>query len=103
MNVLTIGNSATTPGIIVLARKTTVPGLIAWVSVCMIAACWGPELNPALRQWWGWMGLFGLSAAVGLEIAERSRLLLKTRSQVKTTNLRINRNIADVGNPELAK
>jgi hypothetical protein len=91
---------------IVLARKTTLPALIAWLSVCLIAASWGSELGPSLCQSWGWTGLFGLTAAVGLELTERSRLLLKVRSQVKTTNQRIDRTIADaahVGDPELAK
>ncbi len=108
MSILTIGTSSTASGIIDLARKTTLPALIAWLSVCMIAAGWGPELTPSLRQWWGWMGLFGLTAAVGLELSARSRSLLKIRSQVKTTNLRIDRNMAgaeahDGGSPELAK
>ena len=108
MNILTIGNSSTASGAIVLARKTTFPALIAWLSVCMIAASWGYELGPSLRQWWGWMGLFGLTAAVGLELTERSRMLLKIRSQVKTTNLRIDRNMAGaeahlVGDSELEK
>jgi hypothetical protein len=106
MNVLTIGDSMTASESIVLARKTTLPALIAWLSVCMIAASWGPELGPSLCESWGWTGLFGLTAAVGLELTERSRLLLKIRSQVNTTNQRIDRTIADaafVGDPQLAK
>ena len=108
MKLLTIGDSMTASESVVPARKATLPELTAWLSVCLIAAGWGSELGPSLCQWWGWTGLFGLTAAVGLQLTERSRSLLKVRSQVKTTILRIDRHIGDVeahsvGNPVLAK
>ena len=72
-----------------LARTTSYAALIAWLSVCILVACWGPQLDPLLRQRWAWAGPFGLAAAVGLELSDRTRALIKKRSLEKTTNRRI--------------
>ena len=54
--------------------KSRLVELIAWLSVCLLVAAWGPTLNAGLRHVWSIFGLFGLVAASGLEAVQRVRL-----------------------------
>jgi hypothetical protein len=86
----------TSPESPVLARKSSLRSLIAWLSVCLLTAGWGAKLDSSVREQWSRVGLFGLAAAVGLEIVARTRRLLKMKAQQKATNRRITRNVDDV-------
>jgi hypothetical protein len=86
----------TSPASPVLARKSSVRSLIGWLSLCLLAAGWGPKLDSSVRELWALLGSFGLAAAVGLEAAARARWMLKMRAQQEATNRRIARNVDDV-------
>jgi hypothetical protein len=86
----------TSPESPVLARKSSLRSLIAWLSVCLLTAGWGAKLDSSVREQWARVGSFGLAAAVGLEVAARTRRLLKMRAQQNATNRRITRNVDDV-------
>jgi hypothetical protein len=43
-----------------------IPNLIAWVSVCLLAAAWGRGLDERWRPLWADSGASGLAAAIGL-------------------------------------
>ena len=47
--------------------------LIAYLSLCMLAAAMGAMVGPAWARWWAIYGTFGLVSAVGLDILHRSR------------------------------
>ena len=86
----------TSPASPVLARKSSLRSLIAWLSVCLLTAGWGPKLDSSMREQWARAGSFGLAAALGLEVVARTRRLLKMRAQQNATNRRITRNVDDV-------
>ncbi len=54
-------------------RFVSVPTLIAWLSVCLLAAAWGRSLDPKLQAQWSTLGLYGLVASVGLGLLEKAR------------------------------
>jgi hypothetical protein len=51
----------------------SIPSLIAWLSVCMLAAAVGHTLDEHWQPVWARMGTFGLVAAVGLGSLEKTR------------------------------
>jgi hypothetical protein len=55
------------------ATSTSVPTLIAWLSVCLLAAAFGHTLDDNWQLIWAEMGAFGLVAAVGLGALEKVR------------------------------
>ncbi len=58
--------------------------LIGWLSLCLLAAAWGPSMDTGWRQLWGIFGVFGLISAAGLEAVQRVRRLQeekRSRSQ----------------------
>src|ERR1051325_2222146 len=58
-----------------LPRVVSVPALIAWLSLCLLAASWGRLFDKRLQDFWSQVGAFGLTAAVGLGGVEQARLL----------------------------
>jgi hypothetical protein len=80
----------------VASGRGSLPSLIGWLSVCLLAAVWGPELNPWLRQVWSILGSFGLVAAFSLEIAERTRTGLSKRARQKAAERRMERSSSDM-------
>lgn len=48
--------------------------LIGWLSLCLLAAAWGPSMESGWRQVWGVFGMFGLVSAAGLEAVQRVRM-----------------------------
>lgn len=55
-------------------KATSVPNLIAWLSVCLLAAAWGHMLDDRWQVVWAEIGAFGLVSAVGLGGLEKVRL-----------------------------
>lgn len=53
--------------------------LIAWLSVCVLAAAWGSSLDEAWRPIWRLIGVFGLVSAFGLSTAQRLHLAYRRR------------------------
>jgi hypothetical protein len=54
-------------------ERTPLPDLIAWLSLCILAAAWGPALDPFWRTMWFNLGLFGVVAGIGLTMVAQSR------------------------------
>ena len=54
-------------------KMPSMPSLIAWLSVCLLAAAWGHTLDQHWQAVWRQTGAFGLAAAVGLGALERMR------------------------------
>ncbi|MEX2114346.1 MAG: PilZ domain-containing protein [Pirellulales bacterium] len=54
-------------------RFVSIPSLMAWLSVCILAAAWGKSLDDQLQAQWSTLGLYGLVASVGLGVLEKGR------------------------------
>jgi hypothetical protein len=54
------------------AEGRSVRSLTAWLSLCLLSASWSARLDPFLREVWAQVGCYGLVAAVGLDLAERT-------------------------------
>jgi hypothetical protein len=57
---------------------------MAWLSVCLLAGAWGPELTRDNRLAWTSFGLLGLTAALGLDGISRLRRARKEQSRQQT-------------------
>jgi hypothetical protein len=79
-----------------VAEGRSVRSLAAWLSLCLLSASWGARLDPFLRDVWAQVGCYGLIAAVGLDLAERTRSVLKRKVLPATTRQRTERALADV-------
>ena len=55
------------------AKSVSLPQLIAYLSLCMLAAAFGAMVGPTWCRWWAIFGTFGLVSAVGLDVLNRSR------------------------------
>jgi hypothetical protein len=55
------------------AKSAPLTRLIAYLSLCMLAAAFGAMVGPAWSRWWAIFGTFGLVSAVGLDVLNRSR------------------------------
>jgi hypothetical protein len=62
-------------------RVLSIPSLIGWLSVCLLAAALGRSLDAQWQVIWAEMGAFGLAAAVGLGSLERIRQARLQRSR----------------------
>jgi hypothetical protein len=60
-------------------REVSIPSLIGWLSLCMLAATWGRTIDPQWQGWWTKAGTVGLIAAVILDRSERKRLARKAK------------------------
>ena len=60
------------PGHSTGSRSHSGPSLIAWLSLCLLAAAWGRTLDANLQRVWAEVGAFGLATAVGLEAVHRA-------------------------------
>jgi len=54
-------------------KKTSFPTMIAWLSLCLLAASWGHTLDDQWQEIWAELGAFGLVSAVGLGAVEKVR------------------------------
>ena len=78
------------------AGLASLRGMIAWLSVCVLSAAWGPELEPSIRTSFAFIGLCGLVAAVVVEIARRVSVFEQTSRQQKTAERRVERSVATI-------
>ncbi len=62
-------------------RVVSIPNMIAWLSLCVLAAAWGHTLDEHWQSIWAQMGAFGLAAAVGLGALEKARVVRQNRLQ----------------------
>ncbi|HEY2827061.1 MAG TPA: hypothetical protein VGJ04_05620 [Pirellulales bacterium] len=60
-------------------RQVSIPSLIGWLSLCMLAATWGRTIDPQWQGLWAKAGTVGLIAAVMLERTEKLRNGRKTK------------------------
>ena len=67
----------------VAGKSTPVAQLIAYLSLCMLAAAFGAMIGPAWSRWWAIFGTFGLTSAIGLDVLSRSRARLENRRRQK--------------------
>lgn len=57
-----------------LGKRLTFLGIVAWLSVCLLAAGWIPSLTHTHRQLLAFSGLLGLVSAVGLAVSVKSEM-----------------------------
>jgi hypothetical protein len=76
--------------------RKSVRSTIAWLSICLLAAGWGPMCDPEVRRLWAIFGSFGLSAALGLDVVQRARAVFRRRDQRKLVQQRITRNLETI-------
>jgi hypothetical protein len=70
------------------SRIVSIPSLIGWLSVCLLAAAMGRSLDARWQVVWAQMGAFGLAAAVGLGSLERIRRARLQRSRDRAMQAR---------------
>jgi hypothetical protein len=68
-------------------RHVSVPSLIGWLSLCMLAAGWGRTIDANRQGLWIKAGAAGLIAAVVLERAERVRLSRRARKRSEAARM----------------
>lgn len=68
--------------------------LIAWLSVCVLAAAWGSNLDPEWRPLWREAGAFGLASAVGLSAARQMRSAYRRRTEQRSVEAQLTRRLA---------
>ncbi len=59
-----------------VAESAPLTRLIAYLSLCMLAAAFGAMIGPVWCRWWAIFGTFGLASATGLDVLNRSRARL---------------------------
>jgi hypothetical protein len=69
-------------------RALSLPSLIGWLSVCLLAAAMGRALDERWQVVWTEMGAFGLAAAVGLASLERVRQAREQRRRDRAMQAR---------------
>jgi hypothetical protein len=72
-----------------LGRHPSLTSLIAWLSVCLLAAAWVHTLDERSQALWRQAGAFGLAAAVGLGALEKVRLASDRRVRLRATRIRV--------------
>jgi hypothetical protein len=70
-------------------RFVSMPNLIAWLSLCILAAARGRSLDDHWQPIWATMGAYGLVAAVGLGVLERARFARQARLHEKSVQARV--------------
>jgi len=62
------------------SRKISLINLIRWLSLCLVAAGLGAQLDSATRHLWTNIGLFGLAATITLKLVLWRRLANQQRA-----------------------
>lgn len=75
------------------AKTTSVSELIAWLSVCMLAASWATTFDPSWGRCWAIFGAFGLTSALGMDVLKRSQQQRQIRARNRRTTRRAERNL----------
>lgn len=70
-------------------RVVSLPSLIGWLSVCMLAGAFGRSLDAFWQHVWAQAGAFGLAAAVGLGSIERFRQSRQQNTRDKMQKARV--------------
>jgi len=70
-------------------RTLSLPNLIGWLSLCLLAAAMGRALDERWQVVWAEMGAFGLAAALGLASIERVRLARQQRERERAMRARV--------------
>ena len=70
--------------------------LIAYLSVCMLAAAFGALVGPTWCQRWALFGAFGLASAVGLDVVGRFRARRADRIRNQRLVMRIARRLDEM-------
>jgi hypothetical protein len=78
------------------AKSAPLTRLIAYLSLCMLAAAFGAMLGPAWSRWWAIFGTFGLASAVGLDLLGRSRARLAEHARKKQLALAAQRKLDEM-------
>lgn len=68
---------------------TSIPTLIAWLSLCLLAAAFGHALDAQWQIIWAEIGAFGLTAAVGLGALEKTRAARAERVHNRVMQTRV--------------
>jgi hypothetical protein len=79
-----------------ISARASVATLVAWLSVCLVVAGQGRQLQTDVREIWLRMGCFGLPAAVGLAVAGHARRVQKKKAQQTRTQRHIARKLAEI-------
>ncbi|HTM52955.1 MAG TPA: hypothetical protein VL175_02965 [Pirellulales bacterium] len=69
--------------------KTSLPTMIAWLSVCVLAAAWGHVLDERWQVIWSEVGAFGIVSAAGLGAIEKVRAARTERSYNRVMQARV--------------
>jgi hypothetical protein len=69
--------------------KTSLPAMIAWLSLCVLAAAWGHVLDERWQVIWTEVGAFGIVSAAGLGALEKMRLARIERSYNRVMQARV--------------
>lgn len=78
-----------------VAKSAPLTGLIAYLSLCMLAAAFGAMVGPVWCQWWAIFGAFGLTSAVGLDIRSRWADQMRRRQFVLNAQRKLDEMIGD--------
>jgi hypothetical protein len=79
-----------------VAKSAPLTRLIAYLSLCMLAAAFGSLIGPAWCGWWAIFGTFGLASAVGLDVMNRSRVRLADHRRRKRLSLKAERKVDEM-------
>ena len=92
--------SATSQAILLVddnvAQSAWLTQLIAYLSVCMLAAAFGAMVGPAWSRWWAIFGAFGLTSAVGLDVLNPSRTRRADHRRRKRLALKAERSLHEM-------
>jgi hypothetical protein len=78
------------------AKAAPLTRLIAYLSLCMLAAAFGATVGPAWSRWWAIFGTFGLASAVGLDVLNRCRARLADHIRRKQLSLQAERKLDEM-------
>jgi hypothetical protein len=79
-----------------VAKSAPLTRLIAYLSVCMLAAAFGAVVGPAWCRWWAIFGTFGLTSATGLDVLDQSRARLAARLHREQLALKAERKLGEI-------
>ena len=80
----------------VVPKSAPLTRLIAYLSLCMLAASFGAMVGPAWSRWWAIFGAFGLVSAVGLDVLNRSRARRADHTRRKQFTLKAERKLDEM-------
>lgn len=70
--------------------------MIAYLSLCMLAAAFGAMLGPAWSYWWAVFGAFGLVSAIGLDVLSDSRTRWAAHARRERSAMRAERKLDEM-------